>query len=317
MTGNWAAAYHGRRILVLGAGGFIGRRVARLLEQHGSIVVRAVHGGATTSNRAGTIGVDLALQGAATELLRRVQPALTLNLAGYGVLPAQRDPDLARRLNEELPAELGMACGAFREPGWAGLQLVHAGSAAEYGTATGDLSEETVPLPTTLYGRTKLGGTLAVASQSAAGTVRATTARLFTVYGPGEPPSRLLPQLRQAAAVTSPIELTLGTQQRDFTYVDDVAEGMLRLGAGDGVADAVNIATGTLTSVAAFVRVAADQLGIGSERLQFGALPMRPEEMSHAPVQVSRLERLTGWRPPTTIAEGIRRTRREEDAASQ
>jgi nucleoside-diphosphate-sugar epimerase len=139
--------------------------------------------------------------------------------------------------------------------------------------------------------------------------VHATVARLFTVYGPGEHRGRLLPSLLEAATGDGPVPLTAGTQQRDFTWVGDVVEGLLRLGAlGGEPPGLVNLATGRLVTVREFVERAAAVLRIAPERLRFGALPTRPEEMAHDDVSVARLERLTGWRPATSIEEGVRRT---------
>ncbi len=138
-----------------------------------------------------------------------------------------------------------------------------------YGKAGGDLAEDGPALPTTLYGRTKLQGTRVLAEGGPALGLRAITARLFTVYGPGEHPGRLLPALLQAARTGRPLELSAGTQCRDFTYIEDVAEGMLRLGRSAGDNTIVNLATGRLTSVRTFAETAAGILGIACSNLRF------------------------------------------------
>jgi len=185
---------------------------------------------------------------------------------------------------------------------------VHAGSALEYCNVAGDLSEDGPTNPTTFYGKTKLEGTRAVAGSEALG-VRGVAARLFTVYGPGEHAGRLLPSLIASAHSGEALELTAGTQQRDFTYVQDVAEGLLKLGTTTAIPGGiVNLASGRLTSVRAFAETAARLLTIPQTNLKFGAIPTRMEEMSHCPVSIVRLRRTTGFVPSTGIEEGIRRT---------
>ncbi|HEX6558751.1 MAG TPA: NAD(P)-dependent oxidoreductase, partial [Longimicrobiales bacterium] len=192
---------------------------------------------------------------------------------------------------------------------WTGHTLVHVGSALEYGTSPGNLSEDTVEQPTTLYGRTKLSGTQVVANFSRQRGLHGITARLFTVYGPGERAERLLPTLLRAAREAAPIPLTAGLQRRDFTYVEEVADGLLRLGVVRSRDHAVvNLASGRLNTVREFVETAADIIGLERERLRFGALPTRQEEMSHAPVTNERLRSLTGWTPQIDIMTGLRRT---------
>jgi nucleoside-diphosphate-sugar epimerase len=185
---------------------------------------------------------------------------------------------------------------------------VHVGSALEYGEAAGDLREDSKPRPTTLYGRTKLEGTRTVELHAARG-LSAATARLFTVYGPGEHESRLIPSLIAAGGAAGPIPLTEGKQRRDFTYVEDVAEGLLRLGATPAPEHpTVNLATGVLTDVSVVVRTLSDIIGIPNDRLAFGALPTRAEEMAHQPVNLDRLVRALGWKPGTSVQEGLSRT---------
>jgi len=304
------------RCLVLGAGGFIGRWVARGLAQAGAEPVLAVRdpGAAKAicarwAIRGRIVPTDLADPRQVVALLEDVRPAIVFNLAGYGVDRKEQDPRRAEALNADLPAVLAESLARHPGPAWGGLQLVHAGSALEYGAISGDLDEHSPPNPTTLYGRTKLAGTCAISDQAASGRLRAVTARLFTVYGPGEHPGRLLPTLIEAATGSAPIPLTAGTQRRDFTYVEEAAAGLMALGRVPVSEEPVlNLATGRLTAVREFVETAANVLGIPPERLHFGACPPRPEEMEHEPVAVGRLRRLLGWTPGIPPEEGVRRT---------
>ncbi|MHC4861008.1 MAG: NAD-dependent epimerase/dehydratase family protein, partial [Planctomycetota bacterium] len=221
----------------------------------------------------------------------------------------ERDEDVANLVNARLVESICRDVAAVRDPGWAGQDVVHVGSAFEYGLIAGDLAEDSEPRPATTYGRSKLGGTLALKRAAESGAVAGLTARLFTVYGPGEHGGRLLPSLLEASRTGVPLDLTAGLQRRDFTYVEDVAEGLLRLGARPAVrGDVVNLATGRLSSVREFVLIAADALGIPVENLRFGDVPTRSNEMEHDDVAVDRMRDLASWIPPTGIEEGVRRT---------
>lgn len=307
----WREWLAGRRVLVTGASGFVGRWVARLATAAGAEVILAARDAAAVERLrpdwrlAGPVEqVDLSAPGSGGQLVERVAPGLVVNCCGYGVDRSERDEGLATRLNAHLPGELAAAAATV------GAVLVHLGTALEYGTAAGDLREGTPPRPTTLYGRTKLAGTLAVAEVAARTGSRAVTARLFTVYGPGEHPGRLVPTLLGARAGGA-VPLSSGRALRDFTYVGDVAEGVFRLAAaGFRPGEAVNLATGRLLSVAGFCRLAASVLRLEEGNLDFGALPDRPEEMAHDPVSIDRLRALTGWSPPTEPAEGLAATAR-------
>jgi len=314
VTGSGVAPYRGVPVMVLGAGEFIGRWVARLLGEQGAslqLVVRDVRRAEAVRP---TWGVDAPVlvadlgTSSVRDLIGRFRPAIVFNLAAYGVDPSERDPGSAERLNADLPPALAVAMAESGDRAWRGQQVVHAGSALEYGIARGDLQEETPGAPTTLYGRSKLAGTRRLHEVAHRAGVRSVTGRLFTVYGPGESSGRLLPTLVDAARSDRPIALTGGVQLRDFTYVADAAEGLLRLGALSlPSCEAVNVATGRLTTVRGFVETAARVLGIMPERLRFGALETRAEEMQHDPVNIDRLRALTQWSPATAIAEGVAR----------
>jgi nucleoside-diphosphate-sugar epimerase len=315
-TAGYPHAYRGATVAVVGAAGFIGRWVALHLGRMGADIralVRDVEAAERTFAAFGihtrVLEVDLGRDGAIERTLRDLRPSVVFNLAGYGVDRAERDDRMAYRINATAIERMAHALSGLAGGDPDGPRLVHVGSALEYGTAPGDLHEDTEPAPTTTYGRSKLAGTLRLRRVCGRTGLRAVTARAFTVYGPGEHPGRLLPSLVDAAADHRPVPLTEGLQRRDFTYVEDVAEGLLRLGAADmRPGEAVNLATGALTSVRRFIETAAEVLAIPPANLQFGALPTRPEEMKHDPVAVGRLRELTGWAPATPPADGIRRT---------
>ncbi|MEE3331885.1 MAG: NAD-dependent epimerase/dehydratase family protein [Myxococcota bacterium] len=316
MTGS-EASYRDRRVLVLGASGFVGRWVARALAASGAqlqLVARdEVAAGAVADAYAfsGDVHVaDLREPEQAARLVKKLIPDVVFNLAGYGVDPSERDPDLAQRINAQLPEALATELVAQRRDAKDGRPvLVHVGSALEYGDIAGDLAERSLPRPTTLYGETKLAGTLAVQRICSAQRVPALTARLFTVFGPGEHAGRLFPTLCDAASTNGTIPLTVGTQQRDFCFVEDVATGLLRLGAAHvEPGEVVNFACGEMTSVREFVVLAARSLGIAPKRLDFGALPTREEEMSHDAISVQRLLELVGWKPSVNLANAFERS---------
>ncbi|MEO8620120.1 MAG: NAD(P)-dependent oxidoreductase [bacterium] len=310
------AAYRDVPVVVLGVTGFIGRWVARALAaQHAALTVVGRDRRSTEAMlrdlgiRGTVVTADLAQPGVVHDVVARVRPVIVFNLAGYGVDTSERDVQASSALNADLPPAIADAMAELVSDGWRGQHVVHTGSALEYGTAPGDLEEHTIATPTTLYGRTKLAGTLRLHDRATQLGVRAVTARLFTVYGAGEHDGRLLPSILAGARTEAPIRLSAGMQQRDFTYVADVVEGLLRLGALPAAdVGVVNLATGVLTTVRRFVEIASDVAGIAAQRLEFGALPARAEEMHHDPVNVARLRSLVGWSPDTTIDEGVRHT---------
>ncbi len=315
------APYTGARVIVLGASGFLGRWVARCLTLAGARVVAAVRdpaGFADTARRWGidaeAVSFDAQKPYELEDLIGSRECDIVFNLVGYGVDRSEVDPTLMALLNEKLPLRVGEALQSRRSHDWPFQRLVHVGSALEYGLAEGVLSEATVPQPHTAYGRSKLAGTLALSGLGGSTGLRCVTARVFTVFGAGEHPGRLLPSLRSIEP-GQPVELSTGAQSRDFAYAEDVAEGLLRLGTASATTgETVNLATGTFQTVRHFATVAAGVLGIESGQLAFGSRPLRPDEMTASGVSVDRLRSLVSWVPDCDLSVTIPRAVRFEAA---
>lgn len=316
----------GRRVAVLGASGFIGRWVAREAGRAGArvwLVARDPAAAALVQSAYGlqgtVAGMDVLQADDLAAFYRDVRPEITFNLIGYGVDRRETDPALAAAINVDLVERLiALVAATSVGASWPGLQLVHTGSALEYGAASGHLAEDGVVHPTTVYGRTKLAATRLIEAAVTERTLRGVTARLFTVYGPGEHDGRLLPSILLARSSSAPVAMTHGLQQRDFTYVGDVAEGVIRAAAQTGIPwPTVNLATGTLHTVRQFVAEAERALGLAPGRFQFGTLPARAEEMAHEAVTVERVRTWLGWVPSIGIADGVRASAKLLDAIAR
>jgi UDP-glucose 4-epimerase len=314
-------AYRGVRALVLGGSGFIGAWTARMLHARGAVVMAAARDPWQVGKALGPVAAHVSIAGADLEqasvvanLIAATRPAVVFNLAGYGVDRSERRAEKMLAMGPELVGALCEALASQPSDGWAGMRLVHTGSGAEYGRLDGPVTDASRLAPVTDYGRAKLQATEHLQARCAETGLRGVVARLFTVYGPGEPSDRLLPTLMRTARTGVPLALTSGRQRRDFTYIADVAEGLLRLGSsGARAGEAVNLATGCLSRVRDFIEAAAGVLGISSACLQFGALPDRDDETWHGEVDLTRLRELTGWVPPTSMSEGVRRSRDWDD----
>jgi nucleoside-diphosphate-sugar epimerase len=311
---NTGRPLRGVRALVTGASGFIGSWVVRALHDAGAHVTCVVRSHDAAARLAASnlghalVTMDLTDLALVADAIPALRPQVVFNLAAYGVDPRERDDEVADVLNHQLPAALVRALSPVGRDS-PGARLVHAGSALEYGTTGGVLSEHSPCRPTTSYGRTKLAGATAALAAGESVGVEVCVARLFTVYGPGEHEGRLLPSIVRSAKSGEALRLSGGTQRRDFAYVEEAAAALLQLaGAPETIAGTVNVATGTMHTVREFASIAAVVAGLPADRLLFGALPTRPEEMEHDGVSVARLIGHLGHALPDDISGGVQRT---------
>lgn len=296
-------------VLITGATGFVGGHVTRLCLARGCETIAVVRPGraAAVPSGARVLEMDLYDDGVIANAVRAAKPTIIMHLAAYGVSPRDRDPLMMQLINVDLGAALvrGAAkCGAV---------VVSAGSNSEYAGSIGEARlDESATLDTkNLYGSSKAaGGLLALSTASALG-VPTRHMRIFNIYGPGEGPLRLLPSLIAQLDGDSRISLSEGRQVRDYLHVEDVAAGLLvtadRLlsGALAGT-DVLNLCTGAGISIREFVMVAAQALDIASDRLGFGDLPMRPDEIARLVGNPDRMKIDLDWAPTYDAATGIR-----------
>ena len=102
-------------------------------------------------------------------------------------------------------------------------------------------------------------------------------ARVFLPYGPGDDPRRLIPSLLAALAAGTPIDVTDGSQVRDFVYVTDIAELLVRLLVTSEAKGAFNVGTGRGIAVRQVIEWLADHFH-ARELVRFGARPQREDE---------------------------------------
>ncbi|WP_037515077.1 NAD-dependent epimerase/dehydratase family protein [Sphingopyxis sp. LC81] len=267
-----------RRILITGAGGFIGRRLAKVLAETGADF--------RTWTRADG---DLRDAGAVQSALGQMQPTLIYHLASQ--MPSADSEGWSRIADEQRM----LSNLAYSMPGHG--QLIYSGSMAEYGKS-GILSEETPCTPDTGYGCAKFSGTNLCLALRAQCSLDIRVARLFGVYGPGEAPGRLLPALIERLRNAQPVPLSDGAQLRDFIHVDDVCTALSAFAAApEKQSPAIsNIGTGAGVTVREVCERVANILGAAPDLLQFGALPRRAVDQDCLVADVQRMQQFTA--PP-------------------
>jgi nucleoside-diphosphate-sugar epimerase len=291
-----------KRVLLTGAGGFIGRHAATALAAKGH-EVHAVwaHRQPAAGAVHGWHRADLLDPAAVRELLAQVRPTHLLHFAWYAE-PGKywQSPENFRWLDASL-----VLLRAFRENG--GERAVMAGTCAEYDWQQGLCVENATPRrPATPYGACKNSLQEAMAKYCEAEGLSCAWGRIFFLYGPGEHPSRLVPSVVNALLDGDFARCTHGNQVRDYLHVEDVAAAFVALLESD-VRGAVNIASGRPVTLRDVVLAAAERLH-AAERVRFGALAAPDNEPPLLVADVGRLEREVGWRPRYDLASGIEST---------
>lgn len=290
-----------KRLLITGAAGFVGQAVLPLLTRD-RFEIHAV------SRRPVGIGgrgglhwhlSDLENASATRELVHHLRPDLLLHLAWFTApgsfwnSPANLD---------WMRASISLF-EAFREAG--GERIVATGSCAEYDWTGGLCDEQTTPCrPNTLYGRAKLACETYLSALSGE-SLRTAWARLFFLYGPGASEQRMPGVVLASLGRGEPARCSAGTQERDFSHIDDVAAGLVCL-LESGATGPVNVCSGEPVTIRQLAETTARIVG-REDLLQLGAVPTA----SHEPPLIlganGRLREL-GWTPRYSLDEGLQQT---------
>ena len=191
-------------------------------------------------------------------------------------------------------------------------RLVNASSSSVYGDSPADSKHEDLPTrPLSPYAAAKLAGEALCQAWGRSYGLETVSLRYFNVYGPRQDPLS-----DYAAVVPLFISIMLGGRRppitgdggetRGFTYVDDVVEGnMLALTSPRATGHAINIGSGTSTSIRQLVEVLNDLLGT---QLPPKYLPPRPGDIRHSRADISRAQELLGYNPVVDLRSGLQRT---------
>lgn len=322
-------------VLVTGAAGFIGFHVARRLLQQGRPVVgvdciSAYYDTRLKEERIADLRqhsafdfhkLDLADRAGTAALFEKHRfPAVVHLAAQPGVRFSLESPHTYIDANLQAFANVLEGC---RHHGC--KHLLYASSSSVYG-ANAKLPfsvHDNVDHPLNLYGATKKANELMAHSYSHVFALPTTGLRFFTVYGPSGRPDMAVWTFTSAIAEGRPIKLfNAGNMRRDFTYIDDVVEAIVRLidlvpsGSPNGSADRAdpassrapwriyNVGNNQPIEVLKLVAIIEKELGRPAKR---ELLPMQPGDMLATYADIDDLMRDAGFRPSTPIEEGIRR----------
>ena len=293
-----------KRVLLTGASGFVGRHCLRaFLAQDNEVHALASPQHASPAALEGVhwYEADLLDKGETSALLAEIRPTHLLHCAWYAVTGKYwTAPENFRWVEAGLHL-----LEAFADQG--GQRVVGVGSCAEYDWRDGHCSELGTPLnPATTYGACKHAFQLLLTAFSRQAKLSAAWGRLFFLYGPHEPPERLVASAIRSIMLEEPARCSHGQQIRDFLYVQDAADALVALLNSDMVGP-VNIASGVPVAVHEVVQKIANQL----ERpnlVRLGALPISENDPPLLVADVARLRNEVGWSPRHDLASGLAET---------
>ena len=296
------------RCLVAGGGGFIGSRVVQLLLDKGSkeVVVierHAPRSGRRHDARVRYVNVDVTNKKSVDVIKQLGKFDYVFNCIGNTDqrMPCP-DPQAIFESNVQTLMYLTEAIQWEHVRG-----AVHIGSNAEYGSQALPHTEDKRLQPTNMYGWSKASASLYAEIMTRAGLAKWCIARPFFVYGPGKRMG-LIPDFLNALPMKDVFVLS-GNVTRDPIYVNDVAEGLIRLAICPRArGEAVNLCNGKEVSMKKIIEMIIYKIKRGKVVVSNN---VRGGDMLQSKGSILKLKTLTGWSPGISLTEGLDRILQE------
>ncbi len=315
---DYLDAYVGRRVMITGGLGFIGSNLAHRLVEIGADVLLVdslipAYGG-NLFNIAGIedrvrVNITDIRDGNAMSYLVQGQEYI-FNLAGQvSHLDSMADPLTDLEINCHAQLTLLEACRRHNPS----VKLVYAGTRQIYGKPDYlPVDERHLVHPTDVNGINKQAGELYHIVYNNVYGLRACSLRMTNTYGPRQ----YLRDARQGfigwfvrlAVEGKTINIYGdGEQMRDLNYVDDAVDAFLRVGATDATNGKIFNLGGAPISLLELTKLIVELAGRGDYQLTPWPAERKPIDIGDYYGDYGRLQRLTGWQPPTSLRDGLRR----------
>lgn len=302
-----------QRVLVTGASGFIGSFVAEALVRKGAETHCLLRPSSSTGHLRCVLEhlhihrADLTDRDALDTVVKTAKPDSIFHLAAMGATNIHVSPTRAVRVNIEGTLNLLLALDGDYEA------FVNTGTCHEYGGNTPPFHEDQDPQPELPYAITKTAAWRFCNRLVKTKGWPIVTVRPFAVYGPRQAGNTFVSACIRAASNGQNFEMTMGEQKRDWIYVGDVVEGMIRAAAvPEAVGGTFNLCTGHQATLYEVARLIVEQVGVIRQTtpiaIHRGALPYRDGEIWQLVGDNSRARNILEWKPQVTLEEGIKET---------
>lgn len=293
-------------ILVTGASGFVGANLFKMLAGVRSdvfaVVQRKKNWRLIDVKDESVIAVDFNDHAAVKNMVTAVNPQTVFDCLAYGAYSFEKDDRLIYQTNFLAVSSL---VGLLAQRPFAAY--IHAGSSSEYGANCTAPAETSRCEPNSHYAVSKLAVANYLGYMGKSHSFPCVNLRLYSVYGPLEDTSRLIPVLTRQAICAKLPPLVDARTSRDFVYVDDVCAAFVLAAAKmhPGLyGESLNIGTGLKTTIGELAAVAKRVFGVTVEP-QFGTMSGRDWDMAEWYANPQKAMHELEWAPLVTLEQGL------------
>ncbi len=294
--------------LITGGTGFIGSNLTRaLLKKYPDDTIHLITQPKSNTWRLDDIAhkffiheIDLIDFINITSLIQRIKPTHIFHLAAFGGMPLEQNQAMIFRINLDATINLLNAC---KQVGFD--CFINTGSSSEYGKKNTAMHENDLLEPISDYGVAKAATTQFCLKEAKLNKLAIYTVRPFSVYGPYEAATRLIPTIISNALTNKPINLSTPQSVRDFIYIDDLINLYLTIAHKKSrQAHVFNAGTGVQSSIKDVVE--SIQKILGKElNITWGSQQSRAWEPTSWQADITRAKEVLNWHLSKNLHTGL------------
>jgi dolichol-phosphate mannosyltransferase len=292
-------------VLILGGSGFVGANLFKTLLQFREDVF-----GTTTHfdswrleevPRRNVVTVDLLVNSNLESLIDQIKPQTIFNCVSYGAYSFEEDSNLIYQTNFNLPAKILNLLESRKISCY-----IHAGSSSEYGDNSAGPAETELPAPNSDYAVSKVACANLIYFYGKKKKIPCANLRLYSVYGPLEDSSRLIPTLIKYGLQSKYPEFVSPDISRDFVCVDDVCEAFFDAALSlreEDYGESFNIGTGCKTTIGEVAALAGELFNFNATPTF--SMPNRRWDVGNWYANVEKTNQRLGWHAKRNFRDGL------------
>jgi len=297
--------FQDQRVLVTGAGGFMGLHLIETLRRSGARISTLSRSPIKVAEYTAQHLGDIRNREFVSAAVQESRPAFIFHLCAY----KNRLSDLNQfsvAIDTNLTGSLNLISAASGLPDLRAIVTV--GTAEEYGNNPAPFLETMREEPVSAYSFSKLCVTQLAQLLSRAHGIPITVLRPTLAYGPGQKEDMFLPALIGTLLRGETFDMSAGEQTRDFIYIDDVVDAMIKAASRpESFGQVINIGSGNPVAMSELALRVQQLLG-KSGLVRAGALNYRNGEVMEYFVRAEKAHRTLGWAPKVPLELGLART---------
>lgn len=286
-----------KKILVVGGNGYLGSFLVKALKKSQADVVIISRNCKQSDSQ---FKVDITNFDETKRIIQQINPEIVYHLAAN----ISRNRDFA--IFEEMTSVnvLG-TLNILKSLEGIDAHFIFTSSSEIYGNNKSPFHESQIPKPVSPYSLSKVNAEMLIQTYCNNHNKKFTNLRVFNFYGENMPEEFFIPQMIQSLKREEDFLMTKGEQVRDFLYVTDVVDAMILVAKNtNSYGETLNICSGKGTKLSQLAKAVNSSMHTKA-KIVLGAIPYRKNEVWEMIGDNSKIKKITGFKPKTTIEKGI------------